>query len=84
MNTFSSIEQYLNQLAITALRSEINQKHGCIAIRKGKIISPAFHNYKRNYIFGTSCGSAHSEMCVINYMINSLWKNEQRISSCVL
>lgn len=70
-------------LAITASKSNITQKHGCIAIKKGKIISPSFYNYRRNSMFGKSCCSAHSEMCVLNYLINSLWK-EEGLSSCVL
>lgn len=77
------IQRYMSILAHSADNSDINHKHGCVAMRKGKIISPPFHNYKRNVMFGHRCGSAHGEMCVVNYLINSLW-HEKGLSQCIL
>ena len=79
----SRIENIAENLKNVALQSTIKQKHGCVAIKNGKIISPSFHNYKRNMLFGNRCGSAHSEMCVINYLINSLWY-DKKLLQCIL
>lgn len=65
----------LKDLILTAQKSNLKQKHSSVAIRNGKLITPLFYNYKRNNILGKRCCSAHSEICVINYLLNSLWYN---------
>lgn len=80
MNT---IQKLATRLAFVASRSDINQKHACVALMDGNIISPHFHNYKRTYMFGQYLGSAHSEMAVVNYLLNSLWF-ERGLQACVL
>ena len=73
----------INELIQNALQSELKQKHSCIALLNGKPITPIFYNYKRNSLLGRQCCSAHSEMCVINYLLNSLWY-EKGILQCLL
>ena len=62
----------INKLKITACESSITQKHACAAIIGNKQISPAFFNYNRQIVLGNVCGGMHSEMAVINYILNSL------------
>jgi hypothetical protein len=68
-----------NILKEKALKSNMTHKHACIAINKGCIISPAFHNYMRSYIFNYNCGCVHAEIAIINYLINNICKINQKI-----
>jgi len=61
-----------------AMRSSIYNKHACIAMIGNKIISPIFHNYTRHQVFGNVCGSIHSEMSAVNYLINNICRGESR------
>ena len=75
----------VDKLRLEASKSDMCHKHACVAIKKGRMISPTFHNYMRPYMFNYKCGSAHAEMATINYLLNSLWREiwyEKR--SCVL
>jgi pyrimidine deaminase RibD-like protein len=74
------IQSIIEKMKPVCLKSNINQKHAAVVVKKGKIITPIFHNYKRNKMFGTTCGSAHSEMCVLNYILNKF----PNIKQCVL
>lgn len=76
--------RFLNTLKAEARKSNIKHKHACVALQKNRAISPSFHNYMRNYICGIKCGSAHAEMCVINYLLNSLWSERREKRSCIL
>lgn len=70
----------MDTLINCAHKSDMNQKHSCIATKNGKIISNCHYNYKRNKIFGIKFGTAHAEMCVVNNLINSCFyeKNIKR------
>jgi hypothetical protein len=68
------IFKYINKLQVEALKSNLAHKHACIAISKGKQVSPPFHNYMRCYMFNQKCGSAHAEMATVNFLLNSLWR----------
>jgi len=72
----------LPEMIKCAHKSELNQKHCCVAIKHGKVISKYFHNYKRTKMFGYKCGSAHAEMCVVNYLINTFY--EKKIKRYIL
>ena len=73
---------FLQEMIKCAHKSELNQKHCCVAIKHGKVISKYFHNYKRTKMFGYKCGSAHAEMCVVNYLINTFY--EKKIKRYIL
>ena len=84
--TFSEMKfkEIMYKLRLEAHKSELNKKHACVAIQKGKIISPTFHNYNRAYILDYKCGSVHAEMAVMNYLINSLWReNWKEKHACI-
>jgi hypothetical protein len=80
-----TFDKIIDKLCVEAHKSELSHKHACVAICKGKLISPTFHNYMRSYIYDYKCGSAHAEMLTINYLLNSLcrdgWNKKQ---TCVL
>lgn len=79
------IERIVDILKHYTGKSDMNHKHACLAIKKGNIITPSFHNYMRTYIFNYKCGSVHAEMATINYLINSLWKVKWRKKQqCIL
>ena len=59
----------IDKLRMEAKKSKLVHKHACVAIKKGKIVSPTFHNYMRAYICDFKCGSAHAEMATINYLL---------------
>ena len=65
-------KKLLDNLKLNASKSTISHKHACVAMIGNKIISPIFHNYTRCKVFGTTCGSIHSEMGVINYLLNNI------------
>lgn len=67
---FSLVHKLLEE----AKKSDLMHKHACIAVIKGKQISPTFHNYMRSNMFYQNCGSAHAEMATVNYLLNSLWR----------
>jgi hypothetical protein len=67
------VDKLVDKLIDEAAKSKMKQKHACVAIRNGKVISPMFHNYIRDFMFHSKCGSAHAEMAVLNYLINTLW-----------
>lgn len=71
------LQQFVNKLRKEASKSELNHKHACMAISKGKAVTPTFHNYMRTYIYIFKFGSAHAEMATINYLLNSLWSERQ-------
>ena len=73
---------YLDEMIACAHKSQLNQKHCCIALKNGKVISKFYNNCKRTKIFGYKCGSAHAEMCVINHLINSFY--EKKIKRYIL
>lgn len=75
--------RFTSVLSSAAQKSHIHQKHACMAFINGKSITPPFHNYNRSYMFGTYVASAHSEMVVVNYLVNSLWK-DQKLGQCIL
>lgn len=66
----AKFEIIVNALRTEASKSTMNNKHACVAICKGKIVSPKFHNYMRSYMHSFNCGSLHAEMAVINYLLN--------------
>jgi hypothetical protein len=72
----TSILKYKSFLGEIALKSNIKHKHGCMAFKNGKVISPSFHNYNRTKLFGKKFSSAHSEMCVVNYLLSTLLKGK--------
>ena len=63
---------FIDTLKKETSNSDIYHKHACVAIMNGRRISPYFHNYKRSYMFNYNVGSAHAEMCVINYLLNQI------------
>lgn len=79
------INSIVDELKNHASKSEMYNKHACVAIKQGRIITPMFHNYMRTYMFNYRCGSAHAEMATINYLLNSLWKEKWREKqACIL
>jgi hypothetical protein len=72
--TIQKIFKYVDGLLDEAKKSNLAHKHACVAISKGRQISPHFHNYMRSYMFNQKCGSAHAEMATVNYLLNSLWR----------
>ncbi len=76
--------QFLGKLKDEARKSDIKHKHACIALMRNRAVSPSFHNYMRDCICGIRCGSAHAEMCVMNYILNSLWSERREKQSCIL
>lgn len=80
-----TFDKIVDKLRVEAHKSDISHKHACIAMRKGKAISPTFHNYRRAYICEYKCGSAHAEMATMNYLLNSMcrerWLEKQ---PCIL
>jgi hypothetical protein len=69
--TFSKI---VEKLRIEALNSILLNKHACVAVIKGKAISPTMHNHRRVFIQGYKCGSAHAEMLVMNHLLKLFCK----------
>lgn len=67
-----------------ATKSSMNNKHACVAIRHGKMITPVFHNYMRSYMCNFKCGSAHAEFAVINYLLNSGDLKNKLYKTCIL
>lgn len=75
----------IEKLKVKALESNITHKHACVAMIDKKIISPIFHNYNRCQVFGTTFGSIHSEIAVINYLLNNISRGDYRKKQqCVL
>lgn len=70
------IEQIVTKLKEEATKSNISQKHACLAMRGNKVISPPFHNYMRARIYNFKCGSAHAEMATLNYLLGELWREK--------
>jgi hypothetical protein len=68
-----TIDQIVAKLKEESMKSNICQKHACLAIRGNKLISPPFHNYMRARIYNFKCGSAHAEMATLNYLLGELW-----------
>lgn len=68
------INNIINKLQDEASKSAMKHHHACVAVKRGNLITPTFHNYMRSYMFEYKCGSAHAEMATINYIINSIWK----------
>ncbi len=66
----SKFHRIVAALREEASKSSMNNKHASVAICKGKIISPKFHNYMRSYMHNFKCGSVHAEVAVINYLLN--------------
>ena len=80
-----TFDQIIDKLRAEAHKSDIAHKHACVAIRKGKLISPTFHNYIRMYIYDYKCGSAHAEMVTMNYLLNSQYRERWcEKQSCIL
>ena len=69
----NNLVNYLGVLSVEANKSTLKHKHGCVALRNGHAISPCFHNYMKSSIFGHKCWSVHAELCVVKYLVNSLW-----------
>jgi AAA15 family ATPase/GTPase len=79
------INNIVEKLKEEAKKSDMCHKHACVAIKKGRMITPIFHNYMRTYIFNFKCGSAHAEMATINYLLNSIWgKQLKKKQPCIL
>jgi hypothetical protein len=83
--TNRKVFKHVDELVDKAKESKLFHKHGCVAISKGRQISPHFHNYMRGYIFRQPCGSAHAEMATVNYLLKSLWREQWcKKQSCIL
>jgi hypothetical protein len=77
--TNQKIFKHVDKLLDEASKSNLSHKHACVAIRKGRQVSPYFHNYMRGYMFKQNCGSAHAEMATVNYLLNSMWRERWRV-----
>jgi hypothetical protein len=79
------IFKYMDKLLDESSKSNLLHKHACVAISKGKQISPPFHNYMRAYMFNQKCGSAHAEMATVNYLLNTMWREKWcKKQACIL
>lgn len=67
------IIQFIPQLCNEASKSNLSNKHACVALKKGRMITPMFHNYVRSYMCGYKCGTAHAEMVALHHLLFSLW-----------
>jgi hypothetical protein len=71
------INNIITKLKAETTKSDLSHKHACVAIKKGRMITPMFHNYMRKYMFNYKCGTAHAEMVTINYLLCSRWNVKQ-------
>ena len=76
------LDHIIELLKDESTKSNLQNKHACIAIQNGKLMSPTFHNYMRTYVYNYRCDSMHAEMATINYIINSLTDSCKK--SCIL
>ena len=63
------IIQFIPQLCNEASKSNLSNKHACVALKKGRMITPMFHNYVRSYMCGYKCGTAHAEMVALHHLL---------------
>lgn len=68
------LQRHAIQLLESAQKSPIKHRHAAVALINNKIISPVFYNHYRERILGSRGGTAHSEMCVLNYLLASSGK----------
>jgi len=55
--------KYLDIAKNEALKSELTNKHGCVIVRKNKVIAKGYNKYNNEF---KHCFSIHAEMDVIN------------------
>lgn len=65
----SRVSNLLNLIrSRSSYRGDLNKKHFCVALYKGKMITPVVNNYKRSMVFGSLRGTLHAEMAALNYL----------------
>lgn len=77
------MQQYINAAILEARKSNMDQKHGCVIVYKGKIISKGYNHYidYYNHLF-----SIHAEVNVLMKLkklkITKKWKGAPDYNQC--
>ena len=71
------IDGIITKLRNETVKSNLTNKHACVVLKKGRMITPMFHNYVRSYMCGYKCGTAHAEMVALHHLLFSLWGGRQ-------